>query len=408
MKLAEIYSNSLSVDINPESKPDLPSSFYPTPEKYLTIQNSSGMPAKDYDFFQNVINLIYPFLQKENIEILQIGSGQVRGLNKVINLTNQTNFSQSVYILKNSLLHFGNDSFACHAACTTPLVALYGSTSVSAHSPYFYHEKSIFIESHRLGRNPSFQAQENPKTINFIPPEQVAAAILKILEIKNEINQKTILVGDLYVAPCLEVVPDFIINPQNFPPGHVNLRADLFFDVNLIIENLRRRPFILHLDRPIDANILKQLKQNIPLVIYEIDETTDVNYLNLVIRAGIPLQLITKMPPTDHDKIKLKYLDLPLVVRRDDINFDYVTEKIKVYNNLSSEAAATFVENLKNQSLKYYSNKLLLSGDKLYLSLMDWKLGKNVENPECSSAADLNNQEFVNEINHFLIFSENL
>ena len=180
MKLIETYSRNASVET--KNPPILPTQFFPlTTEKYITIQNSSGMDAKNYNLWQNVLNLIIPFLRENNIDVIQLGQGEVQPLNNVINLVNKTNFAQSVYILRNALLHLGNDSFACHVAHNVPVVSLYGSTSVSVHSPYHFHPKSIFIESHRFGKSPSFQAQENPKTINLIPPELIAKNILSIL-----------------------------------------------------------------------------------------------------------------------------------------------------------------------------------------------------------------------------------
>lgn len=180
MKLLESYANSVSVDI--KSAPILPAQFYPAPDKYITIQNSSGMPAKDYDLWQLVIDLIYPYLEPAGISIIQIGKGDIKPLSKVNNLTNQTSFAQSVYLLNNALLHCGNDSWAAHSCSeNTPCVILYGSTSVDCHSPYFHHIKSQFISSHRCGKNPSFQAFESPKSVNYIKPEVVANSILNIL-----------------------------------------------------------------------------------------------------------------------------------------------------------------------------------------------------------------------------------
>lgn len=403
MKLAEIYSNSCSID--KIGKPNLPIQYYPVPaDKYITIQNSSGMPAKDYDLWQDAVNLIYPFLQKENIEIVQIGQGSIRPLNHTINLLNQTNFAQSVYILRNALLHAGNDSWAAHAAVDAPVTILYGSTSVSAHSPYYFESRSKFIESHRNGKNPSFQAQEGPKTINFIKPELVAREILSILDIPNNINQETIFVGDNYFNSALEIIPDQIVDPNTIPPGHVNLRGDLFFDLNNIIENLKVRQYILHLDQEIDVNILKALKPNIPLLIFEIDENTRVDYLKSIIRLGIGLQLTTRLGKETHNSLKLDYLDLPMVFRKETVTFEDVIPKLKVYNNLDDEGLNAFIEKIKNTEIKYKSNKHILSQGKLYYSLMDWKSNKSAENIEGFSIGDLNNEDFLSEISHFLLY----
>lgn len=407
MKLIETYSNNCSVEI-PDNPVNLPTQYFPVPaEKYITLQNSSGMFSKDYDLWQNVVDLIHPYLQKNNIEIIQIGKGEIRGLNKVINLTNQTTFAQSVYILKNALLHVGNDSWATHAAVTTPVVELFGPTSVSAHSPYYFNENSRFLESSRNGKNPSFQAAENPKSINLIKPELVAKNILEVLGIENEINQETFYLGDLYFQQCLEIIPDQIINPQSIPAGNVNLRADLFFNENAVIENLKLRPYILHLDQPISLDALKALKPNIPLLVYEINENTDVKYLESIIKLGINLQLNTILDENSHKLLKLKYLDLPLIFRRDDVKIENIIEKIRLYNNCSEDEAKEFYLKifLDEKKFQYFSSKCVLSAGRLYLSIYDWRNNNPAESMESFSIGNLNDQEFINESAHFLLFT---
>jgi hypothetical protein len=53
--LLETYSLQTGAKI---SKPFIIKNFYPVPEKYITIHNSSGMGAKNYDYFQDVIDEI--------------------------------------------------------------------------------------------------------------------------------------------------------------------------------------------------------------------------------------------------------------------------------------------------------------------------------------------------------------
>lgn len=397
MLLAQTYANNISIDLDGSEKPNLPTQYFPTPEKYITIQNSSGMPAKDYNLWQEVIDLIHPYFKKENIEIVQIGQGEIQPLNKTINFVNKTNFAQSVYVLNHSLLHAGNDSWAAHAS-TSPVVILYGSTSISAHSPFYSNSRSKFIESHRFGNRPSFQATENPKTVNLIKPEKIAKSILEILNIENNITEQTFYIGDIYLqGHSIDVIPDAIVNPKSIAPGVLNLRADLFFDSNGIISNLQQRAYALWIDREIDLNILKQLKPNIPAIVYEVDETTNPKYLEKVIRLGIQIHLWTRMPPETHDKIKLDFLDLPLITRRDDIKIEQIEEKIKKYLNID------FTPNL-NQ-INYFSKKHYLSNGKIYQSLYDWRKQKSVDNIESNSIGDLSNQDFRNEIDQFLIYS---
>lgn len=401
MKLLCSYANSCSIDIDPKNQPNLPTQYFPIPaDKYITIQNSSGQPAKDFDLWQEVINLIHPYLESAGIQIVQLGQGEIKPLNKVINLVNQTNFAQSCYILKNALLHCGNDSWAAHGCAEdVPCVILYGSTSVDAHSPYFYHPKSQFLSSHRWGRNCSFNPGENPKSVNLIDPFYVAAQILDILEIKHEIKSKSLFVGDGYVnGNIIEIIPDSVVNPNGIAPGNLALRADLLFSLPHIIENLKLRPYILFLDREIDLEILKQLKPNIPLILYEIDESTDINYLKKIQRLGIPLRLTTRIPADEHQKLKLNYLDLPLIERIENAKIEDVKNSIKKYLNSQEEPDLT-------KEYKFYSHKHYLSMRKIFPSLFSWRNQIPVENIDEFSRADFTNQDFLNEIQNFLIFS---
>lgn len=409
MKLAEIYSNSLSVDL-PKSPPDLPIQFFPTPEKYITIQNSSGQPAKDYDLFQNVVDLIFPYLQNQNIEIIQIGAGEVKNLSKVNNLVNKTNFAQSVYLVKNSLLHFGNDSWAAHAcAKNTPCVILYGSTSIDAHSPYFFNESSVFLEAHRNGKVPSFQVQENPKTINQICPEIVAAKILDILKITHDLQKiQSIYAGNLYCqgASEIHVIPDQP-NIPNLPPEIIpHLRGDLYFDFNFIAIHLSQKKYILHLSRALDLQqleILGKLKPNIAIALVEIFDDTDPNFIKSLQKLGIPLNLWTQMEMSEHQKIKLDFLDLPLIVRCEDTKKSEVLEKIKNYQNWKTDDEISRI----SENIFYYSKIHYISVRGLFNSLFAWKNNITVENVEQKSSGKLFDQSFMDEFDRFLIFFEN-
>jgi hypothetical protein len=62
MHLVETYSLSTGSKIK---KPFIHKKFFPLPfEKYITIQNSSGMQGKCYDYFQEVVNFVYEDLEK--------------------------------------------------------------------------------------------------------------------------------------------------------------------------------------------------------------------------------------------------------------------------------------------------------------------------------------------------------
>ncbi|MEY4342988.1 MAG: hypothetical protein RL736_784 [Pseudomonadota bacterium] len=124
MHLLEKYALNTGSKI---TKPFIIKKYFPVPyEKYITVQNSSGMSGKCYDYFQDVIDFLFPILEKNGYKIIQIGSKTDSSLNKVINLQGSTDINQTAFILNNSKLHIGNDSFAIHmcSAFEIPLIAL--------------------------------------------------------------------------------------------------------------------------------------------------------------------------------------------------------------------------------------------------------------------------------------------
>ena len=71
MHFVENMSNSLGLKQN---SPYIDESFFPvTPEKYITISTENHQ-SKQWDHFQEFINLIQPYLNKQDIKIIEIGS----------------------------------------------------------------------------------------------------------------------------------------------------------------------------------------------------------------------------------------------------------------------------------------------------------------------------------------------
>ena len=87
MHLIEQYALSCGVKID---KPHIETGFYPVPvEKYITLHASSGMHAKNYDYYNDVVELLIPYLNKEKIYIIQIGQSEDQKINNCINPMNK-------------------------------------------------------------------------------------------------------------------------------------------------------------------------------------------------------------------------------------------------------------------------------------------------------------------------------
>lgn len=374
-KLIEAYSRNTGLEID---KPFLMESFYPIGcEKYITIQNGSGMPnAKNYDYWQEVVDQIYPVLESNKIKIILLGSSEDSPLNKVIDLRGKTNMHQSNFIIKRSLLHIGNDSCLAHIAGANniPLVCLYGSTTVANHSPYHYNkDKTIFIESHRCGNRPTFQAQENPKTINFIQPEKVVDSIYHILDIKESSNSETIYIGNNYQKTIVEYVPncDFNVNLTDGVP--LIVRMDYHFDPNKLIPLAQRNiKFHLIIKQLIDINFLKQLKNFISNISIEVSDDLTTDYLKNLKNLGFGYVLFLNSDSNQNlNDLRLKFFDYGAIEKLENFSLEDFQKKVRIYLNNPD-----FVVNL--DKLMFRSQKTIFANNKIYSSKIHFLKDSNI------------------------------
>ena len=67
MHLVETYALSCGAKID---KPLIYEKYFPLPQvKYITFQPFSGAPSKNYDFWQQVIDILFPILQNKDISL---------------------------------------------------------------------------------------------------------------------------------------------------------------------------------------------------------------------------------------------------------------------------------------------------------------------------------------------------
>lgn len=319
MKLLENYANSASVNI--KHKPKIFPKYFPFPDnlgKYITIQTKSGMPAKDYSYFDEVINILRPYLDKENIKILHIGQDSIP-LNGTVNLNGQTNIGQSYYIIKGSLLHLSVDSWSVHAACSEniPCVALYGSTTVDNHSPYHFNpETSIFLESNRNGNKASFAREENPKMVDLIKSEEIAESVCKLLNIEYNYPYKTVFIGKSFHNKMLESDCTGVINTPQMGIDGLIIRLDYNFNLEILIQQMNLCKVSIVTNNSIPINILKQYKNQIIEIIYKIDKNNNPNFAKELIENKIKFNMFSELNDNELNIIKLNYIDYGVIHQR--------------------------------------------------------------------------------------------
>lgn len=368
-KLIEAYSRNTGLEIK---KPFLLEKFYPLEfDKYITLQSGSGMGAKNYSYWQEVILQINPVLAANNIRIVLLGATEDQGLNGVVDLRGKTDIHQSNYIIKRSLLHIGNDSCLAHIAGANniPLISLYGSTSIENHSPYWYNkEKTIFIESHRFGRNPSFAAQEQYKTIDLIRPEQVVNSAFKLLGIEEWSKKDTYYIGNSFQNVIVEYVPNCNFTIKGAENTPVVLRLDFHYEIKGLLQLVQQNiKFNIITNKPIDINLLKQTKNNINNLTIEVCDDITVEYIKQLKNSGIKFVLFTDEKDKDKvSKLRFKFFGISKIEQLQKTTLDDFKNKSNLYRNQKE-----FVAELSD--LKFNTNKVLFGNGKLYPSKIHFK-----------------------------------
>ena len=161
MHLLEQYALACGVKIG---LPHVETNFFPLPfSDYIIIHPSSGMPAKNYDYFEDVIGLISPYLKEKGIKIVQIGGAKDTALSNCHHLQGSTTLNQTFFLIKNCMALLGNDSFSTHVASgfNRKIVSLFSNTFKECCGPYWGDpEKQALIQADTQGKKPSFSAKE--------------------------------------------------------------------------------------------------------------------------------------------------------------------------------------------------------------------------------------------------------
>tara|TARA_B100001093_G_scaffold69260_2_gene59726 strand:- start:72310 stop:73476 length:1167 start_codon:yes stop_codon:yes gene_type:complete len=384
MHLIEQYALSCGVKID---KPVVETSYFPIDcEKYITLHASSGMEAKNYDYFTDVITLISPYLEQKNIKIIQIGDRKDKKLEGCIHYNGTTNLKQSFYLIKNSILHCGNDSFSSHVASgfNKKIVCLYSVLFKECCGPYWGDkEDHVLLEPSRIDRKPSFSPKESPKTVNEIDPEEIACGILDLLEINHELKKvKTIHIGQEYHIPSIAVIPNHVM-PETYIKNHpINIHGEECFDELNIVKWVRGRKANIFLDKQMNINYLGIVRENINQINYFLSEETNVDYIKTLSKLGFPVQLLCNDQEKIND-IRLKFFDWNVL--------KYEQTSKKDLDNIDLLCDNSF----------YQSSRKIISNGKVYNSKAAWiheKEGDHKEIIDC--------EEFWQELKTIKIYND--
>lgn len=366
--LLEAYSLQTGAKIG---KPFIVKNFFPTPEKYITIHNSSGMGAKNYDYFQEVVDEIITELNKLNIQIIQIGTPEDNALNGCIHLHGKTNYHQTAYILENSMLHIGNDSFPVHLASHSniPIVALYSITTPEIAGPIFNDKKENVhcLTPDYKDKKPSFNPNESPKTVNTIKIEQVVECIYNTLSIKPDKKINSIHIGENFKRQHIEFIPNGVLNPEKFKNVPVAMRIDLLneeVNENIVFSNLNFRKFYVHVcqSKKIEnTELLRNFIPNIAEYIVDVSkEKIEKEYVKKLVEIGIKPIIFYKGNDVNYlNDIKIDLIDYNLRIINSKIDIEKIEEALSLLS--------------KTDDIWIKTSSPIVSNSKIYLSEEHYK-----------------------------------
>ena len=376
MHLIERYATSCGVKID---KPYIYETFFPVNvEKYISFQPFSKYPSKNYDYWDEVVAVISPYLQQNNITLVQIGAKDDKPVVNTLNLCGQTDISQAAYIIKNSIMHIGADSFAAHIASGygKKIVALYSNNNINNVKPYWTKPEDMVLLNPKVNKKPQYSVNEVPKSINNIKPESIVEGILKLLNIPHGNLPKTIYIGNEYINKTLEIIPDKPINPAQIGLDTLVVRMDYVFNEQVLELLLQQKKCIIFTNKPINEELLKKYKQNIPQLIYIVEKDNDTNFTKTLKRNTINAAFISYLSEEELNQFKLDYMDYGLIVKR-----DHPTDKIEASNN-------TY----------FKSSRILISSEGQFNSKYQWQT-KDMSNKY------VNHPELNKELNNLYIFN---
>jgi len=301
--LVETYALNCGLKID---KPFLLEKYFPIEfDKYITFHPFSKYESKSYDYWQEVIDFIHPELQKNGIEILQIGAKDDRRFKKCNHSQGLTSLQQTAYLINHSILHLGADSFATHVASGygKKIVSLYSNTYANIARPYWTSEEDcVLFEPDREKLKPSYSAVEMPKSINQINPEDIANAVTKLLNINYKCPYKTLFKGENYNNQSIQLYPDCIINVENPESQVVIVRMDYEFNEDVLANQLTKTNCIIITDKPIPRAIIDAFCKKIPEVMYLINDNYSIDFVKYLQSKNVKVNLLTK--ESDEEKIK--------------------------------------------------------------------------------------------------------
>lgn len=386
MNIAEKMALDCAVKID---EPHIDKLFFPLKtDKFIIFDTRCKYPDGEYDFYTDVLDLIKDSLKKNGIEVYQIANDKSYKLpcDKCFITINK---KQEAYLLSKSLLVVANENYSLYLASALDIksIGLYSVFDSRNTSPIWNKEKQIIIESLRDNNKPSYnQLKEDPKTINFISPYEVAHKILNTLSIENDLNKYDLIhIGENYNQKIIEVVPDFVSSPDFLKGNSINLRFDLIssMDVNTFKYWVTDKKVNIVTDKDLNVNLLANHRSNILSLTVMVSDNISEKFLLLCKSIGLKIRMFCS-DPHRLNHFRFKFLDWQV---EKDFNEELTLDKIEKLSKTS----------------KFKSSKILISKGQKFSCKANFLRNKKLDNSEENVVYS---KSFEEELEFFKIYNE--
>jgi hypothetical protein len=349
------------------SKPKIQKTFYPLVDKhFICMSNYSNSPDNEYDYWDDVIFHMKPFLDNAGIAIYEIGSSEKENLFYCKSLKH-LNRLQINYVLSKSTMYIGNYNFFSHIASyyNKPFISTSKNDFIETNQPYWNKDKDCILLPETENK-PYFNLTEPNKSINEIMPEDIAVKVLNKLKIKHNLNNiKTIHIGSNYTERYIDIIPgDYNPNSFNYD-GNVTIRMDKSFNLNFLNAVNRFKGVNIITKKVIPKTYLQNIKDKINKIVFFIDKKTKDSDIELLQSIGCNLKLVCD-DSKSIQSIRFKFLD-----------YDIEEYSHKTKKDLNCKS-------LKN--LEFLSRKNIIFQGSAFNSNASIKEGKNISHVINSSS----------------------
>lgn len=389
MHLLESYSG---LSLQKIDKPWILEKYYPLPfDDYIILQPQGSCQSKSYSYWQSVIDIIFPELQKKGIHIVEVGDKNTVPYNRCFNIANKTSINQLAWLIRHAKAFLGADSIGLHfaAAMDIPLCILMGNTKSSISGGYWKGKsKRIYLDGYLKGELPSYSYYENPKSIDRLLPEKIAESTLSLLDIPFEYPYRTLFIGEFFHRRTLEMVLTETINPKSVQTENFIIRYDYLADEQNLVHQLHLCPCIIITNKPINPQILQTFKERIIEIVYFVEKINHPKFVKLVNNLGINFQLATFLSEEELNKVKLNYLDIEKPI------------------NIVDSSRPEKLKDRNMSELYYETNKFLLADRKIYTGKSSWIKKQNIPNIDNNILPAEDTQHFWEDVKFIRIMEK--